>query len=172
MERCAALRATPGGGPQSERRLDRLHLRGRLHRGGSTVEGDEPQHDGRRADERRTARPRTRLSGTHYRPRALRDVPCEVAHEDRGDAGRVPRVLAAERVDESRVNPHNRDHRDARGQHGRWWCCPYRWNRLRGGSRHLRSRRKYGWWSHLDVGDPEIIEIEPHVGSVDPRLDP
>src|SRR5438034_503687 len=38
MERCAALRATPGGGPQSERRLDRLHLRGRLHRGSSAVD--------------------------------------------------------------------------------------------------------------------------------------
>src|SRR5438309_10163469 len=107
MERCAARRAAPGGGPQSERRLDRLHWRGRLNRGGSTVEGDEPQHDGRRSDERRTARPRTRISGTYHRPRALRDVPCKVAHEDRGDAGRVPRVLAAKRMDEWGIDPHN-----------------------------------------------------------------
>src|SRR5205809_6106342 len=172
MERCAALRATPGGGPQSERRLDRLHLRGRLHRGSSAVEGDEPQHDGRRSDERSTARHRTRLSGTHHRSRALRDVPCKVADEDRGDAGRVPRVLAAEGMDESGADPHNRDHRDARGQHGRWWCRPYRWNRLRGGTWHLRGRCEYRWRSHMEVGDSELTEVGPHVGSVDPRLDP
>src|SRR5207247_2904277 len=117
-----------------------------------SVEGDEPQHDGRRSDERSTARHRTRLSGTHHRSRALRDVPCKVADEDRGDAGRVPRVLAAEGMDESGADPHNRDHRDARGQHGRWWCRPYRWNRLRGGTWHLRGRCEYRWRSHMEVG--------------------
>src|SRR5438128_492679 len=145
--------AIRGSGPE-RRQLDRVHLRRRLHGGNPNREVDGPQHTCGHLHEWRPSRDGSRVSGSDYCTRLVRDVPRKVGHENRGRPGRVSRILATERLDELRrlawPCEHRRDYRDACGQCGRWRDGRHRRRRVRGGPRNLPGRSEHGWRFHMD----------------------